>query len=117
MVSPLVREVLEICHEPTLPEDVYARLVSGNAFLFLLDGKGCAVIEICSDAGGRYLNVWILHYVNAVEANRDEILHWIDTTAKQAGCPVARFTSPRAWAKLLRGAFKEKSVTFERIVM
>jgi hypothetical protein len=104
-----------------MPEDVYANLVGNKATLFVFfvanEPQGFSVCEVCSDAGGKYLNVWLLHFVGHADANRNELLHWIDTLAKSAGCASARFTSPRAWAKLLAGAFKEKAVIYERKVM
>lgn len=119
-VRPGVQHVLTICHEPTIPEDVYTSLVSNRSTLFLFfvaqELKGFSVVETCADAGGKYLNVWILHFIGGCDDNRQELLHWIDTLAKSAGCVCARFTSPRAWAKLLSGSFKEKAVIYEREV-
>ena len=120
MVCPGIREVFTICREPTIPEDVYSRLLANQATLFLFfvanEVKGFAVIEICTDASGKYLNVWVLHFVGQADANREELLHWIDTISRTSGCACARFVSPRAWAKLLAGAFKEKAVIYEREV-
>ncbi len=119
-VAPGVREVFAICHERTLPEDVYARLQSAQASLFLFfvgsEPKGFGVVEVCADAGGKYLNVWVMHFVGEVDANRQELEHWIDSLTRGFGCARAQFTSPRAWAKLLKGFFKEKAVIYEREV-
>lgn len=118
-VRPGIEEVKTLCKEPWRAEYVYSRLIGNHATLFLFFSPqfaGFAVCETCSDAGGRYLNVWILHFIGQCEANRAELLHWVDTLAKSAGCRTARFASPRAWAKLLQGAFKEKAVIYEREV-
>lgn len=116
-VRPGVEEIRELCHEPWRQEYVYARLIGNCATLFLFFSPqfaGFAVCETCSDAGGKYLNVWLLHFKQCVDVNRDELLHWMDALARSAGCRSVRFTSPRAWAKLLRGAFEEKAVIYER---
>ena len=117
---PGICEVRELCGEPWIPEEVFVRLVQNQAtlFVFLVANafQGFAVCEVCTDAGGKYLNVWILHFIGGCDANRQELLHWVDSIAKSAGCACARFTSPRAWGKLLAGAFKEKAVIYERDV-
>ena len=119
-MRPWVEEIKRLCNEPYRPEYVYSRLIGNQAtlFLFLVAGepKGFAACEVCSDAGGKYLNVWMMHLVGLVDENRIELLHWVDTLARSAGCASARFASPRAWAKLLQGAFKEKAVIYERSV-
>lgn len=117
LVRPGVEEIKRICGEPWRQEYVYARLIGNHCSLFLFFDpapRGFAVCEVCSDAGGKYLNVWLLHFVGGCDANREELLHWVDTLGKSAGCRCARFTSPRMWAMLLQGAFKEKAVIYER---
>ena len=117
---PLIGEVFSICKEPRFPEDVYTALVMEKALLHVLFvdevPRGVGVTEICGDRDQRYLNVWVLHFVGNVDANRIEILGWLDGLVKGYGLSRMRFQSPRAWSSLLRGAFKEKSVIYEREV-
>lgn len=116
-VRPQVAHVLEKCAEHQIPEDVYAALVHNRAVLHILHTdkpSGCAVTELCGDPDNRFVNVWLLHFVQNVDENRDEILAWLDKQAELAQVKRIRFQSPRAWASLLKGAFKEKSVIYER---
>jgi hypothetical protein len=116
-VRPGVEEIKELCREPWRQEYVYARLIGNHATLFLFftpHPSGFAVCETFTDAGGKYLNIFLLHFIGQADANREELIYWVDSVAKAAGCNRARFVSPRAWAKLLQGAFKEKAVIFER---
>jgi len=117
LVRPGIGEIRSLCSEPWLPEDVYSRLIGNQAALYLFfspEFRGFSVLEVCSDAEGKYLNVWLLHFVHGCDVNRDELLHWLDTTGRSCGCSSARFTSPRAWAQMLKGSFKERSVNYER---
>lgn len=114
-----VAEIQKICHEPWIPEDVYAGIKSGRAtlWMFLCPGfAGFSVTEVCPDDYGRFLNVWLLHLVNRTEENRAELLDWLDNLARFHGCPFIRFQSPRAWAKLLGLDFTERAVIYERVV-
>ena len=117
---PLVQDVLTICREPQIPEDVYVCLQANRALLHILFleevPKGILVTEQCGEPDSRYLNVWLMHFVQSVEANRTEIRNWLDGFAKAQGLNKIRFQSPRAWALLLRGDFKEKSVIYERVI-
>jgi hypothetical protein len=118
-VRPKVFHVLKKCHEHQIPEDVYAALVANRAVLHILHTdkpSGVAITELCGDLDNRFLNVWLLHFVRAVDENRQDILDWLDKQAEIAGVKQIRFQSPRAWSSLLRGAFKEKSVIYEREV-
>lgn len=116
---PLVDEVRTVCKEPWIPDDVYANLKAERALLhiFITEGpKGCAVTEVCGEPDSRFLNVWILHFVHQADNNREDLLAWVDGLARSYQLSTIRFQSPRAWASLLKGAFKEKSVTFERVI-
>jgi hypothetical protein len=116
----LVEDVFRICREPQIPEDVWFCLKAERAVLHILfvndTPKGVAVTELCGDPDSRFLNVWVLHFVQQVDEHRNEILRWLDGMAKGAGVTSIRFTSPRAWSGLLRNDFKEKSVIYERAV-
>lgn len=115
---PLIQDVFTICREHQIPEDVYVCLQANRALLHVLfvDEKptGILVTEQCGDPDNRYLNVWIMHFVQNVDAHRVELLAWVDGFAKASGLNRVRFQSPRAWSQLLKGAFKEKAVIFER---
>ena len=103
-----------------MPEDVYSAVTMERAVLHVLfieeQPKGVAVTELCGDRDQRYLNVWAMHFVQSCEANRNELLSWLDALAKGYGLSRIRFQSPRAWSGLLKGAFNEKSVIYEREV-
>lgn len=115
---PLVQEVFTICREPRLPEDVYSCLVANKALLHILMvaevPKGVLVTEVYPE--DRYVNVWVMHFVQNADEHREEILAWLDAFGKSQGCSSIRFQSPRAWVSLLKGAFKEKSVIYERVL-
>lgn len=117
---PLVEEVLTKCREHQIPEDVYACLVANRALLHILFVEevqtGIVVTEACGDPDHRFLNVWLMHFVQSVDAHRLEILAFVDAHAKAQGLNRIRFQSPRAWGALLRGEFKEKSVIYERTI-
>ena len=119
-VRPLIEQVFRICREHQIPEDVYACLIANKAVLHVLfvdeEPKGCVVTEACGDPDHRFLNVWILHFVQNVDAHREEIVKWLDSQAALAQVKRIRFQSPRAWKALIRDEFKEKSVIYERII-
>lgn len=121
-VAPGIQQVKEICSEPWLVEDVYARLVAeppkATLFVFIVNGepKGFSVVELCPEYGTLLVNFWILHFVQQIEPNREELTAWVDDLCRKSGCRKARFVSPRAWQSLLRGVFKEKAVIYEREV-
>ncbi len=115
---PLIQEVFTKCNEPRIPEDVYACLVGNKALLHVLMvaevPKGILVTEFYPE--DRYVNVWVMHFVQNADEHREELLAWLDGFARSHGYSSIRFHSPRAWASLLKGAFKEKSVTYERVL-
>jgi hypothetical protein len=117
---PLIEDVFRICREPQIPEDVWFCLKAERAYLHVLfvndQPCGVAVTELCGEPDARFMNVWALHFKQKVDEHRGEILQWLDGMAKAAQVSSIRFTSPRAWAGLLRDDFKEKSVIYERAV-
>jgi hypothetical protein len=116
-VSDGIWEVIELCKERFRPEDIYCALKRNSAWLYVFP-PGFIVLEILTDPnnGERALNAWVMHFKGQLDANRKDVVDFLDDTARKNGCTTIRFGSPRGWGRFLHGEFKEKMVIYERVV-
>lgn len=96
-----------------MPEDVYAALQAGNAFLYLIADKGFVVLQQQKDVDGLDLHVWWL-WCPGLAPIQDEFVAALDDLARACKCKRITGNSPRDFG--LVGHFSEVCRMFEREV-
>lgn len=115
---PIIRqgleEVLRLCHDWWLPEDVYWRLQERRAHLHRFGAGFCIIEFVQAPHGQQKLNVWILHAPGQVEDIPD-LLRQLENIAAQTHCKSILFSSPRkGWARVVESFATRQIVTYER---
>ena len=99
LVLPHIIKVRELCGEPWLPEDVYADLRNGTAWL-LVRGELpnlTAVLVLKVEANNYNNERELLLWIASTSEGRDVLEHLpqVDQMARQAGCNRVTFSSTR----------------------
>lgn len=118
-VKPSIESVLNKCHESWIPEDVYSRIRTQQAFLYVFHVEqrynGCMVLEVNQDPflPHKTLNIWILASQDFA-AIKPYLENQLIQLAKEAGCSVIKFVGRKGWCKELEGLMTATHVVYER---
>ena len=120
LVLPHLIKVREACNEQWIPEDVYADVRSGAAWL-LVRGEAPALTLVCVlriDASIYNSDKDLVMWIASSTEGSDVLEHWpqIEQMARQAGCKRVTFNSPRrGWLRRAKFyGFDVERVTFVR---
>ena len=119
-VLPRVEVVKRKARESWAPEYVYESINDGRAILHIArdEGRivGIAVTQLVNDSDHRWVNLWILHGIDAAKYWPD-VMAYFDRHAKALGVERIRFESKRrGWFVRAGHDFKPIRATFERVL-
>jgi len=110
-ILPGLQEVRDRCNEVWWPEDVYASLMSGHSFLYMIEDCGFVIFQKHADADGPVLFIWIIW--GEFKAIHPAVSAEIEQLAVAMKAKRIRMHSPRkGWERF--PFFKRKSVIYER---
>ena len=95
-------------------DDIRQSLEKRDAGLFMLDCGGFLVARHLHEGPRAIFHVWML-YSRTLKRRLPDVVAAVDRVARDMGCAVVRFQSPRkAWQRF--PLFEETSVVYERKV-
>lgn len=113
-----IEEIISYGGVRFIPEDVYARIKTRQAFLYRIDDSGFFVAEKCLEhcSDEPFLNVWLMWFKPGQGLpHKQELIDYLDRMAEVSGCLWIRFgTTREAWVHLLDGYFKKHLTILQR---